>query len=264
MMEKKSTLSIALSQEELFVVMAYLKIPLMLGLNNQVLASLPEANRDMVLGVAERALIARGYLEIKKGLLELIPVVQAIIGACSAPQKTLAIKCNSSKQLPEDYYFHVSRKMNVMHMFPMTAIHQFTMVKDQVALLRAAFATMKLVEPQNLQPMSGTLAKNLVVQAQDTAKEGGVAKVKTILKSDTNLEPDFIEAFSKSLTMPHKNILTMFIQHPEDNQGQADGFTLLVSEAYTWMLKSVDDGNIYISTTTPKLVHEALNHLYVV
>lgn len=261
-MEKKSSLSIALSQEELFVTLAYLKAPYLLGLNNQVLTDLPQASRDMVMGVAERALIARGYLGIKKDTLELIPVVQAMIGACISPQKTLVIQSKSANQVEEDYYFHVSRKMNVMHMQPMTAIHQFTMVKDATMLPRSAFATMKLTEPKNLTPLTGVVPDSVVTQVQEAAKEGSQAKPQALLKTVPGLSADFVDAFCRSLNQAHRKMLVMCIRQQENKTPMVDGFTLLVGGIHLWLLQPGDNGNVNISTTQPKAIHEALVNIF--
>ncbi|HOH20162.1 MAG TPA: hypothetical protein PLS77_14010 [Anaerolineaceae bacterium] len=259
-MEKKSTLSIALSQEELYVVLAYLKLPRILGLDLSRFAELPEDNLAMILGVAERGLISRGFLEAnKQGQLELIPVVQAMIGACASPQKTLIIKTTYPHLPAEELYYHVSRKMHIIHMVPMTGVHQFIMVKDQTALLHSAYFSIKLTQQYSEAQLSALLIDDDIALAR---KAGSTDDAARILNSKYQLDSMFSLAFSQSLVNPVQNILVLYVRQDAYDQGSVSGFTILEGENHLWLLTPKEDGNVYISSINPLILKGSITELF--
>jgi hypothetical protein len=170
-MEKKHALSFALSQEELFVVLAYLKQPAMMGLNASSLSKLSEEQKHIVLDVAERALIARSMLVVDgKDHLKLSDPVFALVAGCVASDAAVVISYEFPKRPPEAFFFHVSRKLNIVHTIPMSAIHQFIAVEDRKALLRSAMAALSPLGTQKtLSVPGGELTEDLIAQAKEAA-----------------------------------------------------------------------------------------------
>ena len=121
-MAATTSLSMALSQEELFVILAHLKAERLLGLESEILKGLSGDQISLVMGVAERALMARGFLKPgPENRLQLEPPVFAAVGACAFPETSLIVTRHRPDAVGENYFFHTSRKMIVMHTMPVTA-----------------------------------------------------------------------------------------------------------------------------------------------
>lgn len=231
----------SLSQEELFVILTYLKVPSLTGLDNRVLAELSEEQARLILGVAERALIARGFLVPgSEHRLGLEAAVLAMVGACATPEKSLIVTRSRPQAPPEAYFFHTARKMTVLHTTPMTAIHQFVMLEDLTALWRSAMNILALdASDAILKCPPGQLPEAFVSQARDAAQEKGGQEALKIL-SQTQLDSQTAEQFAATLANPTANTTLVFI---EAATSKADGFTLLQGPNGTWLLKPVGNGS---------------------
>lgn len=227
-MEKKSSISMALSQEELLVVLSYLNYPFLLGLDLKGLQEAPEENVKLIFTVAERALVARGFLVEQDGKLAPASVVHAVVGACAAPDTTLVLVRQLPGKMDETYYFHTSRKMVVYHTIPVMGIHQFIALPDRATMTTSVFSLLGLGEVSERKDMSGIIAESDISEAQALAEEKGEAAALEKL-STTTLPGEVAQGFASALANQAMSLTLMHAtdQQDGDRKGKLDGFTLV-------------------------------------
>jgi hypothetical protein len=259
-MDKKKSLTVALSQEELYVVMAYLGANVLLGLDNAPLKELSEDQYKLVMRVAERALIAREFLipdDNKK--FKLNDAIHALIGTCAAPDKSLIIKRTYPNKLPEEYLFHLSRKMIVLHTSPLTAIRQFVALADKEAMLQAALSILELTSSGKPCPPA-QLTENKLAMVREAMDNNNPEEARMLLK-DSNWESVTIEFFIEALkTIVHSDTIA-YVVHKSDGDGIVTGSTLLKAENGLWLLTSISDSQLEVRLTSPDQVNKYLKKL---
>lgn len=248
-MTKNSALSFVLSQEELSIFLSYLKTVDMAGLDVSIFKGLNKKQIQMVLGVAERSLIARGFLVVgKDNRLEMAPHVFAAIGACAFPERTILIT-DSRPDIPDsNYYFHSSRKMNVMHTVPMTAMHQFIAVEDRTAMTKAVYSILHLDAVMGEIFPKGKIKRSILNKAREAAQKKGKKSTFSFLADQNELNADTARAFVEALERPLSNTMLAYIE----KQGEImEGCSILRGEKSLWWISPVDgapdDENAMIS-----------------
>jgi len=232
-MQKKQVLSFALSQEELFVALSYLKSREIAGLEIERLTALSDKEQSLVLGVAERALIARGFLIREPNMrLNLVAPVLAVLGSCANPETSVILSITYTNSHEEQYYFHSARKMRVIHTIPSTTIHQFMAVEDNTAMIHAILSALSLADVQTRKLGTGKIAYNSLERARDIALEEGSFKAKEILSEE--LEMPLAEAFAEALTGVISNATIVVIN--QDDIKESQGFSILKGEESLWLM----------------------------
>lgn len=243
-MGKKESLAVSLSQEELFVILGYLEVSSMMGLDGSVLDDLGEDRIRLVLGVAERALVARGFLAPgESDNFKLDPTILAIAVTCATPEHTLVVTQNRPDKLAQAHFFHTARKMVVEHTIPASSIHQFIVLKDREAMVQSALSILAPDFQDALSCPCGRVPEYLVTQARDAALQGGQAAALSVL-AQTKLEPVTAEQFSLTLAHPLANATMVYIEHQEQGEMFADGFTVLQGTNGAWILRPVEDSSL--------------------
>lgn len=264
-MSKQSAISSGFSQEELFVILSYMKITDLLGLDVNVLQGLNEEQISLVMGVAERALIARGFLIPKGEQLALADVPHALVRTCTNPETSLLLSCHYPEQDEENYYYHLAREMKVLHTVPMTAIHQFIAMESLTATLQSALSVLNLGDPPALKCESGYIPDAIVRQAQETAQQG--RDVYDILNA-SGLQQSTAQAFANTLKTPRLNHSVVFVQHLKNGDSRVDGFALLGGENGLWLMYPADQTEsqeqkmIFVQPTTPQAVAQKLKRYW--
>ncbi len=237
---KRNSLAIGLSQEELMVILAYLKTNKFLGLEDEDLKAYTSEQINLVMGLAERALIARGFIvRGADGRMELSPLAFSVVGVCAFPDITIIVGQNRPNQLEQNTFFHSARKMNVIHSIPMTFIHQFVAVEERRDLAQALISTLGIDSATVSGSMTATTQMETLGDAREAAEKGDFDKTVTLLTGG-GVAKSVAELLAQSLVKPLVNTTVSFIDHKNDN---FDGFALLQSEETLWSLKPVEPQN---------------------
>ncbi len=258
---KNSAMSVGLSQEELFVMLNYMGVTDLLGLDFNVLKELTEDQIKMALGVAERALVARGFLIPKVERLTLADVPHALVRTCTNPETSLLISCHYPERVEENYYFHLARKMQVLHTIPVTAIHQFIALESLNAMLQSALSTLQLGNPPVLKCESAHISDEVVTQAQEASQQG--KDVLKILKA-SGLNQSVAREFATTLKEPTLNHSIAFLRHTSNGNSDVDGFALLGGKNGLWLMYPEDQAAdeeqkmIFVQPVTPQEVAQKL------
>ena len=232
--------AISFSQEELFGILTYLKVPTLTGLDIRVLAQLPEEQARLVLSVAERALIARGaVVRGPENRFQLETVVLAMVGACATPERSLIVTRNRPGLPTEAYFYHMARQMVVLHTLPMTAIHQFIMLEDQAAVIRSAMSIATLDATESvIDCPAGQLPEALLPRTRDAAETDAANALQVLAES--NLDSRTREQLAQTFANLVSNTTFAYISQQQSPESKAAGFTLLTGRNGAWLLKPLD------------------------
>ena len=239
-MTANTSLSMTLSQEELFVAMIHLKAEQFPGLDLEVFKELDETQTSLMVGVAERALLARGFLKPdKKGDLQLEPAINGLLAACVFPDKSLFVNRTRPEAGTEEYFFHAYRRMFVMHSIPVTAVHQFIAVEEKDATARAVLSILNLASLPKFEGNRGQINLTIFEEARDVASEKGVEEALKVL-SRTELDKKTARELALTLVGMVANTTFAYIDH-HDNGQPPQGFTILQGKKALWWLEPIED-----------------------
>ncbi|MCA9934556.1 MAG: hypothetical protein H6662_06320 [Ardenticatenaceae bacterium] len=261
-MEKKKFLTISLSQEEVFVVLAHMGMRQMLGIDGGIFQSLTKEQVELAFTVAERALIARGFLKPgEDAKLQIDPVVLSIFATCTVPDTSLIITRSEPEMAAIAFFFHLTKQLQVGHTSPASGIHQFTVYAEKTAVSNIIHNILQLDSQEKLPCPSGELAETAVTQARDAAVDSGMEGALAVLQQ-TDLADETQKQFAQTLSSPKANTTFVHINHKIDKDNQADGFTVLEGINGLWILKpaSGDDVSLQpVSAAEAEQLFQALN-----
>lgn len=267
-MDKKKNISFGLSQEEVLVVLSYMQVKNLLGLDWNIINELSENQLNMAMGIAERSLIARGFLMPDIGhKFKLTDVVHAVVRACTNPDHTLTINCKFSSRMEETYFLHTSRKMAVLHSIPLTAIHQFLALENKESLARSAFSALGLPESKMPDCSQSQVSEDALNKARELFETGSEQEVVEALVNG-GLDPHTASIFIKSMKKPILNHSIIHIIHVPNAKEKLEGFGLLQGENMLWMLRPLENdsrpnGVIELTPTLPQNVAKLLRDMLV-
>lgn len=238
-MTPKTSLSVALSQEELFVSMMYLQAQQFPGLDLGIFKKLDETQTNLMMGIAERALLARGFLKPgQDGRLQLEAAVNGLLSACLFPETSLFVHHTRSGAETEEYFFHAYRKMFVMHSIPLTAIHQFIAVEDQTAIARAVLSILALPSLPKPKGKSAQIQLSLLEKGRDIALERGAEEAFHVLQ--TELDDETARELARTLAEPTTNTAFAYLDHRAAGR-PPQGLTILQGKQTLWLLQPSED-----------------------
>lgn len=245
--------SIALSSHELMVTLSYLKAKDLPGLDLGKFDDLDQDAKNLVIGTAERALLAREFLTIgHNNRLELAPMIFALVGACVYPEIAFIVERSLLNDYRQEYYFYLSRKMIVMHRTPMTDIHQFVALESKDDILDNIESILNLHPTKSQLHVNGSVQRKTLRKVRDIAvKRGYTDTLKALSKTDFDEETARLLAQTLSTTFVNTTLAVI------KNAGQdADGFSVIDSDEAIWIMsrseigKNTDADLMHLSTVS--------------
>ncbi|MEI7988905.1 MAG: hypothetical protein WCI88_07675 [Chloroflexota bacterium] len=259
-MEKKSTIFLGFSDEELYVLLVYLGVSEMWGLEALEKRKLSVKKRELLLGVAERALVAREILlPTPSGNFKLADIPHALLRTCANFTHLLQIDCAGAGSAPLTYYYCHARKMYVLHTTSAQHLHGFLAFGDQQAFSQSAFAVLGLREVPPPPCPPGQLSKEAYRDLKQAARQG-VEQALGVLSS-SNLPPETAAAFIEALHNPvFKHALRLYQKLP-GGQEKFEGFTLLMAHNGLWILTPLEQDVVNIEPATLEDVSQRFSAL---
>ncbi len=194
--ETAQRLAIALSREELYVILRLLKAGSLPGFDLSWLqknedGTLADETQRM-LEVATNGLIARGYLAIKSAeaatqpptpLLNvtLPPLVISLVGACAFAEWSVLLSLRIS-QGPHLTYLHEYQGLGVVHTMPQQDVHLFELVDGRNGLVAVMHEALSLEQQQALSVPASDVAVVDMMAARDAALDGQLDEALAFLK----------------------------------------------------------------------------------
>lgn len=230
-------LSVTLSQEELFVAMLHLNTQFFPGLDLQPFQELDQKQTNLMAGVAERALIARNFLKPgANGDWQLEQKLQGLLQACLSADCSLLVRHTRPQAGSEEYFFHVFRRMYVMHSIPVTAIHQFIATDDKNAVPRAVVSILRLPDLPKAECPQGKIRLPLFEQARDLALEKGAEEAGKLLLQ-AGLEAPTAGEVAQTLAAPLANTTLARIEKQQTGRG----FSILQGKQAIWQIEPLEE-----------------------
>jgi hypothetical protein len=233
-------ISFAVSTEELLVILGYLKVDSMPGLDGSHLQGLDEGQMEFALGIAERALYARGFIipdPQKKPVLA--PTVFSMVGACVMPEVTIVLSCNRPKQRQEEYYYHISRGMAVMHYSLNEGIQQFVAVSERATIAQSILSTLKLREKSALKCPPIQIKASLFGEMRKALNEDRFPDASRLL-TESGLNSASAQAMLETQQHPVANTTIGYLKG-RDGEVTASGFTVIEGDNGLWIATSPEN-----------------------
>lgn len=199
----------ALSREELYVVMRLLKAKQIPGFDLTWLNMAPNGSAaedvQMVLEAAANGLIARGYLSPASMPTGVGPVhvsmpssVIALVGTAAFSDYTIFLSLRHTPTGPLRVYLHGFQKLAVLHSMSMTSIHLFEPLDGRDGVLKAVNELFHLRSQTSLSLPEGEVSASAMESAQEAAIAGNVA-LATQLLLEGGLPPQTAQALAHAI-----------------------------------------------------------------
>lgn len=123
------TFNFTFSFEEVLFLQHVLELPVLPGLDeDNPYASFTSEQMELVLGIAERGLRARGFLEVNNdgSQATLFSPVLALFTSCAAASAILLIMTEYDSEPVHIRYYHIGEHLSVERSFPQPGLHRFT------------------------------------------------------------------------------------------------------------------------------------------
>lgn len=135
-MSNEKPLSIVLSQEELIFLLRIVGVSGILGMGLQSLQELDTEQFNLLMGSAERTLIARQFLSMtSEDSLTIDRVVLALLGPCIIPEKSIIVTLWEHREGSQAIYYHNSGEMLIEHLYLGNGLHHFAALTGTAMLL---------------------------------------------------------------------------------------------------------------------------------
>jgi hypothetical protein len=258
-------ISFAISTEELLVVLGYLKAESMPGLDSDHLKDLNDEQLEFALGIAERALYARGFIipdHQKKPILA--PTVFSVVGACVMPETTMVASSNRAGHRKDDYYYHTSRQMVVMHYAPNAGIHQFMAVNERADITRSILSILQLGEKPMLHCRPLRIHASVFGEARKAVQQNHPADGLRLL-TEAGVDSLSAQIMVDTQSKPVANTTIGFVEY-QNGKESTDSFTVIEGENGLWIVttpenKSTPDPELLIAPASAEAVIQRVKTL---
>jgi len=223
-LENKNQMVINVSQEELLYILRTLGAPAIPGIDPQIFLDITEKEIAVAVGVAGRALIARGFINLNdKGEQIVTEAPLALIGTCALPRFSVLAE-ETTADTAQGIFWHGTNSLIIEHNIPMRGIHKFRALSTEVDLTDQILNSIQLPTKKPLSLPEGKIKKDHFEKGKSLIRNEGDKKQAIIEfitgglkeKAATQLA-DIIDSAISTVTMG-------FLRHDrENNQGEVTG-----------------------------------------
>ncbi len=261
-------IAIALSREEVFIVMRLLKAKDIPGFDLSWLNIRDDGTApDEVMSSLEsatNALIARGYLTPDAAAPEGVtkmdmpsPVI-ALVGACAFGVDSILLSLHKPDG-PKVIYLHELRELGVVHTMPFPDIHRFEAVEGRPGVLRVIEETLGLrTQPALVLPAQRALVVD-VQAARDAALAGRVDEAEGFLLR-SGLSSTTAQVLSKAMKAATALGAISIIKRDADGQPHATTLALVITPTMCFTLADDAPGTHPARFLVQPVSADALRH----
>ena len=261
-------LAFALSQEELYVLLLYLKTPAPIELENfeaQVLESIPADYRNGCLQIVERSLTARQYLvPTPEQKLEPNPAVAQVIMACTQPEHSWIVMHRTRDQEGQAYFFHQQGELFVSHSLPLPLLHEFFVFPSHQPLQQNLLALIPADGLQATNCEGGVISQNTFqsITASGLAGKNDITQALTA----EGLASATAELLTASLVNYRTLTLITRLIHPSPGAAAQpeSGATIITAAQTLWVLEAQPPDKLSVRSTSPAELETLLSQLLTV
>ena len=262
-MEQQNQLILSLSDEELYVILLFLKAPQIAGFDGlDQINQLTDSYRHEILGVAERALIARGFFTVDENRsLKLLPPVFAAVGASAFPDYYIQLYRQIGTNPAEAGYFGKSENIFVFWASKLPKIHTFVVFESVKEYKDAISRSIPLGNYSNSLSNVSVLPNTVIDEMAKVTSPETVSGFSKHLKTH-GMENDIADQFAHEV-LNRKAITSLNRINREGNEAQVvEAMTFLEGEKYLWHMQSgKDEGTLELKTITRVLANTLIDKL---
>jgi hypothetical protein len=237
-MDRLEAISVDLTTEEMAVLLAQLGLEEYAGLDSSGLDDLSARERELVLDVARRGLIARRILiKDESGEWQLGQYALAAVGVSLSPARSVMVVQGRSRNSASSYLFHTAQDVFVTHEVAENGLHQFLVLRDGEtwgkAILSAAGLPQDGGGEEPVDTVSATVQPSLLNETYEQAQSGLQNEAEATL-IEQGVERGTAESLVSTLSGPVTFATVVAIRHTAEEQ--RDDMTILSGATDCWAL----------------------------
>lgn len=256
-------INVIVSRHELMVVLEALQATIVPGLGEDPLGDLSTEQQGLALIVAQRALEARGLINVdQEGTLTIHQMLLDAIGTCVfAPKALMLFHWPTGAEAPIQYYGHVGEESFVAHTRPNNVLHAFSLLPSAQNIIDQVLSVCGIRNVPQTEDLSLSLSRSDFVTIRGLAETGELDEAKSLLLTNgvsDETSATFIHALSDN---PQISILQILHQ-VEDSSVEKRDLTLLQNGEMAWLITATtddEDGMLQIKPTSRDGVETLLN-----
>ncbi len=258
-------INVQLSREELLLVLDLLQVTSIPGLDTDPFGELDEAQRQLALIWAGRALRARGLAQVNdEGELTVHSALLTAVGVCAYSNNALfAFHWPSNGETPVRYFGHMRGDDIAVHTRPEDVLHLFALLPSKEELLSQVFAFCECEDVPGAHTFEMTVSNDDFVQARELANNGEAEQAVELLTGSGG-EGETAVAFIATLANSPRISILQTLKQDGDDAVQKSDFTVVQNDEYAWFIASAQtegDAALLIKSTTRSEVEDVLTDL---
>ena len=246
-MSKNTELALSVSQEELLYLVTLMNQTIIPGLDPTAFEGVTEREMNLLLGIAERALIARGFILPGEKGMQMDEVPLAMIGACAYPAFSVILNL-AAQQAAYGLFWHGIKNLTVEHTTPMPGIHKFRAVPSDAVLTEEIIQKTGSPDKSSKKTLTGTVSDEAYIEAQALIQEKADLKKAAKSLKKGGLEEENAAALAEAIQSTERSIQAGFIQHHSQNGAEADiaGGTAVFSPNAGFLITPIENDRLDI------------------
>jgi hypothetical protein len=252
---KPEAINLLLSQEELMFVLNLLGSGTIPGMEPEpAVGEFSPEQRQLVLTLAERALRARELVHVQPdGELVVHRLLLSAVVACAFPDRALFVyHWPAGESTPLRYFGHWRGNEIVGHTVPESALHLFTLLPDEDALVEQVLTAAGYRDTNGVASQAFDAPTELFSKAQQLVTGGDTAQAVAEIARHTG-NPEAAAALVDTLAGgPEVTIFQLLIPVEGDPTPQRRDVTLLQGKGHSWLVSPTPDSGMVLHIQTAR------------
>ena len=245
-MKKDQDLVMNVSQEELMYLLNVMGGSTLPGIEPNIFEGATERDIAIAVGVAERALIARGFVIPRSdGKVEISEVPFALIGTCALPKYSVITE-TTTDETSQGMFWHGTENIIVEHNLPLRGIHKFRALADPGGVEEHIADVLPKLPLKAFSVEPGSLPDAVFAECKDLIRDQGDTKKAEVLFQEHGLPESTSSELVKAIHKVKFTISIGFIKHEADREAKSIGGVAIIS-AKTAFLVELDENKDELS-----------------
>jgi hypothetical protein len=238
--QKAEQAAFALSQEELYVLLSYLKAPTPIELDDleaQIFQGMPSDQKVTLLRAVERCLLARECLRLNADrTLSVHPSVAQAVQVCASPERSWFVLHRRRGEEATVHCFHRRAELFVLLTKPLAGMHHFVVFADDGFMRQTASDLIAAGAAKAVACAPGTMPTEVLGALTDPSQPLERAAVAAKL-AKAGLTPDTAEHFAQSMEgLQSITILTRIVHVAGKKPTPEVNVTVVADGSTLWLL----------------------------
>jgi len=257
-------MNLLLSREELLLTLDLLQAASVPGLDADPLGELDEAQRQLALIWAGRALRARGLAQVDgEGELTLHRALLTAVGVCAYSNNAIFVfHWTADGETPSRYFGHMRGEDIAAHTRPEDVLHLFTLLPSKENLLAQVMAFCEYEDAPGEHAYEMMVPTDDFVRARELANNGEADQAVDLLTGDG--AGGTAAAFIATLTHSPRISILQTLKQDGDTAVQKSDFTIVQNDEAAWLIapaRAEDDAVLLVKATGSGEVEGLLDKL---